>query len=70
MTANLKHRRPRALTIVEGAERIGVSTRTIKRYIAGGYLTAWRLPSPSGRGHLRIDESELARFMVENGWVK
>lgn len=70
MTANLKYRRPRALTIVEGAERIGVSTRTIKRYIARGYLTAWRLPSPSGRGHLRIDEPELARFMVENGWVK
>ena len=70
MTATLKHRRPRALTIVEGAERIGVSTRTIKRYIARGYLTAWRLPSPSGRGHLRIDESELARFMVENGWGK
>ena len=70
MTANLKHRRPRARTIVEAAERIGVSTRTIKRYIAGVYLTAWRLPSPSGRGHLRIDESELARFMVENGWGK
>ena len=70
MTANLKHPRARALTIVEGAERIGVSTRTIKRYIARGYLTAWRLPSPSGRGHLRIDEPELARFMVENGWVK
>ena len=70
MNTTLKHRRPRALTIVEAAERIGTSTRTIKRYIAGGYLTAWRLPSPSGRGHLRIDESELARFMVENGWVK
>ena len=70
MTANLKYRRPRALTIVEGAERIGVSTRTIKRYITRGYLTAWRLPSPSGRGHLRIDEPELARFMVENGWIK
>ena len=70
MNTTLKHRRPRALTIVEGAERIGVSTRTIKRYIARGYLTAWRLPSPSGRGHLRIDESELARFMVENGWGK
>ena len=70
MTANLKHRRPRALTIVEAAERIGTSARSINRYIARGYLTAWRLPSPSGRGHLRIDESELARFMVENGWVK
>ena len=70
MNITLKHRRPRALTIVEAAERIGVSTRSVKRYIARGYLTAWRLPSPSGRGHLRIDESELARFMVENGWVK
>ncbi len=70
MNTTLKHRRPRALTIVEAAERIGVSTRTIKRYIAGGYLTAWRLPSPSGRGHLRIDEPEIARFMVENGWIK
>ena len=70
MNTTLKHRRPRALTIVEAAERIGVSTRSVKRYIARGYLTAWRLPSPSGRGHLRIDESELARFMVENGWGK
>ncbi len=70
MNTTLKHWRPRALTIVEVAERIGVSTRSVKRYIARGYLTAWRLPSPSGRGHLRIDESELARFMVENGWVK
>ena len=70
MNTTLKHRRPRALTIVEAAERIGVTARSIKRYIARGYLTAWRLPSPSGRGHLRIDESELARFMVENGWVK
>ena len=70
MNTTLKHPRPRALTIVEVAERVGVSTRTIKRYIARGYLTARRLPSPSGRGHLRIDESELARFMVENGWVQ
>ena len=70
MNTTLKHPRPRALTIVEAAERIGVTARSIKRYIARGYLTAWRLPSPSGRGHLRIDESELARFMVENGWVK
>ncbi len=70
MNTTLKHPSPRALTIVEVAERIGVTTRSVKRYIARGYLTAWRLPSPSGRGHLRIDESELARFMVENGWVK
>jgi excisionase family DNA binding protein len=70
VNTTLKHRRPRALTIVEVAERLGVSTRSVKRYIARGYLTAWRLPSPSGRGHLRIDEPELARFMVENGWVK
>ena len=70
MNTTLKRPRPRARTIVEVAERVGVSTRTIKRYIACGYLTAWRLPSPSGRGHLRIDEPELARFMVENGWVK
>ncbi len=70
MNTTLKHPHPRALTIVEVAERVGVSTRTIKRYIARGYLTARRLPSPSGRGHLRIDEPELARFMVENGWLK
>ncbi len=70
MKTTLKQRRPRALTIVEVAERIGVTTRSVKRYIARGYLTAWRLPSPSGRGHLRIDEPELARFMLENGWVK
>ena len=70
MNTTLKHPRRRALTIVEVAERIGVTTRSVKRYIARGYLTAWRLPSPSGRGHLRIDEPELARFMVENGWIK
>lgn len=60
----------RRLKVRVVAERLDVHPRTVKRYIAQGLLAAERLPSPSGRGHLRIDERELARFMLEQGWVR
>lgn len=69
MSETTPRRPPRLLKLAVAADDLGVSTRTVKRYIKAGLLAAVRLPSPSGRGHLRIDERELARFKVENGWL-
>ena len=49
------------LTINEIAERFNISTRTVRRYISRGYLTAHRI----GPKMLRIDPAEVARFLGE-----
>ncbi len=54
------------LSVREAAIRTGVTTRTIKRWIAAGFLPANRLPSPKGRGHLRIRVSDL-EILVARG---
>jgi predicted site-specific integrase-resolvase len=41
---------PRMLKPKEAAARLGVTVRTLKTYIARGYLRAERLPSPKGMG--------------------
>jgi len=46
------------------AARAGVSTRTIKRWICAGLLPATRLPSPAGRGHLRIALADLEALLA------
>lgn len=52
------------LSIARAAERAGVCSRTVKRWIAGGVLAATRLPSPGGRGHLRIRLGDLEALLA------
>lgn len=52
--------RPRLLTKSEAAAQIGVSDRTIHRYIADGEVATVRV----GRT-VRIDPAELDRFLAE-----
>jgi excisionase family DNA binding protein len=50
----------RVLRVVAAAAAIGVSTKTLRRYIRSGKLPATRLPS----GHYRIDEADLLALRV------
>ena len=50
---------PTYVSVRDAAVRVGVSPRTVKRWIAAGLLPATRLPSPKGRGQLRIRLSDL-----------
>ena len=52
------------LSIRKAAARVGVAPRTVKRWIAAGILPAIRLPSPKGRGHLRVRLSDLEVLMA------
>ena len=54
------------LSIAEAAARAGVSPRTIKRWIAAKLLPATRLPSPCGRGHLRIRLGDLEALLARS----
>ena len=47
------------LSVAKAAARAGVSSRTIKRWIAANLLPATRLPSPRGKGHLRVRIGDL-----------
>jgi Helix-turn-helix domain len=51
------------LPIAAAAGRAGVSPRTVKRWIAAGLLSATRLPSPGGRGHLRVRVGDLEALL-------
>lgn len=51
----------RLLTAREVAERVGVSTETILRWVRRGELTAIRLPS----GALRFPEPMLVQWLTE-----
>jgi len=52
------------LSVRRAAERAGVSTRTIKRWIEKLYLSAARTPSPKGKGHLRIRVGDLEALLA------
>lgn len=52
------------LTVAHAADRANISSRTIKRWIKAGYLSAVRLPSPKGRGRLRIRVGELEALLA------
>lgn len=54
----------RRLTVGEAAERASVSTRTVKRWIASGHLPADRLPSPKGKGHLRVRAGDVEALLA------
>jgi excisionase family DNA binding protein len=47
------------LSVAKAADRAGVHPRTVKNWIKKGYLPATRLPSPKGKGHLRIRLGDL-----------
>jgi hypothetical protein len=51
------------LSTARAAARAGVCTRTLKRWIAAGYLQANRPQSPKGKGHLRIRVGDLEAFI-------
>jgi len=52
------------LSIAEAAARASVSTRTVKRWIVSGALHAVRLPSPKGKGHLRVRLNDLEALLA------
>jgi hypothetical protein len=52
------------LSVGVAAARAGNSTRTVKRWIASGLLSATRLPSPKGRGHLRVRLGDLEALIA------
>lgn len=52
---------PTLLTIGQVAERLNVSTRTVRAWIASGRLDVFRL----GARCVRIDEQALNRFITE-----
>lgn len=53
------------LSAAKAAARAGVSTRTVKRWIAAHLLSATRLPSPGGKGHLRIRLGDLESLLAQ-----
>ena len=59
LVGELKQRHSSWLSVRRAADRAGVCPRTIKRWIKGGLLPATRLPSPKGKGHLRIRLGDL-----------
>ncbi|KLO28405.1 helix-turn-helix domain-containing protein [Mycobacterium haemophilum] len=60
-TANLRgqHRR-QLISIIEAAAVLDISTRTLRRYIAAGRLTAYRI----GPRLIKIDAAELDQLPV------
>jgi hypothetical protein len=52
------------LSASEAAERAGTCSRTLKRRIAEGVLPATRLPSPKGKGHLRIRVGDIEALLA------
>jgi excisionase family DNA binding protein len=51
----------RVLRIRDVARELGVSTKTVHRWIDAGKLTATRLPS----GHWRVHESAILELLIE-----
>jgi excisionase family DNA binding protein len=53
---------PKKLRIGEAAQRVGLSTHTLRRYVVSKDVSAHRTPG----GHLRFLESDLDRFIKES----
>ena len=52
--------RPQLISMTEAAARLDISTRTLRRYIAAGRLTAYRI----GPRLIKIDAAELDQLPV------
>ncbi len=52
------------ISVAKAATRAGYSTRQVKRWIKSGLLSASRLPSPGGKGHLRIRVGDLEALIA------
>jgi excisionase family DNA binding protein len=52
----------RLLTVKQVADRLGLSTKQVRRRIAAGDLPAIRL-GPEPRAHVRVDPAELERYV-------
>ena len=53
---------PKKLRIGEAAQRVGLSTHTLRRYVVSKDVSAHHTPG----GHLRFLESDLDRFIKES----
>ena len=53
---------PRCLTLKQVADRLCVSTKTVRRWADGGVFPVIRLPS----GRLRVDERDLEAYLNRN----
>ena len=58
---NTSPRLPELLTIDEVAERLKVSTKTVRRWIERGELRIYRLG-----GQIRVSEEDLLAFLNKN----
>ena len=47
------------LSVTQTAHELGCSPATVKRLIKSRKLPATRLPSPKGRGHLRVERQDV-----------
>ena len=56
------HSMPKKLRIGEAAQRVGLSTHTLRRYVVSKDVSAHRTPG----GHLRFDVSDLDKFIKES----
>ncbi len=52
---------PDFLTTDEVALELNVTPATVRRWIDGGHLTAWRTPG----GHRRVNRHDLERFLLD-----
>ena len=57
------------LSTREVAERVGVSARTVQRWIKAGKIKAIRKPMPQGGIAYRIPEEEIKKICKENLFV-
>jgi excisionase family DNA binding protein len=64
MTPKANHRSIVWLTVTEAARHASVSKKTVKRWILSGALLAVRLPSPKGKGHLRVRLNDLEALLA------
>jgi excisionase family DNA binding protein len=54
---------PRALTIPQAAETLGVSTKTVRRYIKAGELSASNISLGSKQARWRVSKRSLDNFL-------
>ena len=51
------------VTVSRGAEMLGVSAKTLRRWIDDGLVPAYRVGGPGGRS-IRVDREELVAALI------